>query len=140
MTGLKMRNPKPRKDTEIKILLVDRDQKFLERTKALWESRAEWTTVETTTNPEEALEKIRNANHDAIVAGYELSGMTGLELLETIRERGGSTPFVVLTGAGSEEIASKALNLEADQYITKDIDPETQFEGIMNAIFDRPIE
>jgi PAS domain S-box-containing protein len=60
----------------------------------------------------------RNECH-CIVSDYQMPGMDGLELLREVREEHPRLPFVLFTGQGSEEIASKAISAGVDEYIQK---------------------
>ena len=124
---------------EIRILLIDDDQEFLEQSKLLWEKQGEGVGIDIFSDPIKALDKMENTDYDAIVADYKMPEMDGLEILKVIRDRGDKTPFIILTGKGGEEIAMEALNLEADKYIIKGTDPKEQYKKIIDTIFDRPI-
>ncbi len=77
--------------------------------------------------------------YDVIVADYKIPEMNGLEILENIREKDNKTPFILLTGKGGEEVAMEALNLDADRYIKKTMDPEKQYQDIIDTIFDKSV-
>lgn len=124
---------------EIRILLIDDNQEFLEQSKLLWERQEEGVEIDTFSNPKRALEEIDENEYDAIVADYKMPEMDGLEILKVMRDRGDKTPFIILTGRGGEEIAMEALNLKADKYIVKGTDPKDQYKKILNTVFDRPI-
>jgi len=71
---------------------------------------------------EEALEQLRSGAQafDIVVADYKLPGMSGLDLFRRMREEDIRTPFVMLTGSGSEQFAVEALQAGVDDYIIKD--------------------
>ncbi|QDX40789.1 response regulator [Salarchaeum sp. JOR-1] len=54
-----------------------------------------------------------------VVSDYEMPEMDGLELLERVRAERPELPFVLLTGAGSEDVASDAISLGATEYVQK---------------------
>lgn len=123
----------------IKILLVDDEQEFLEQSKLLWEKIGEGAEVDVTADPEVALNEAVEKDYDAVVADYQMPEMDGLELLKMLRERGDNTPFIILTGKGGEEVAIKALNLKAEGYIRKGSSPKEQYKKIVDTIFNRPV-
>ncbi|KXB07684.1 hypothetical protein AKJ51_00445 [candidate division MSBL1 archaeon SCGC-AAA382A20] len=123
----------------MKILLIDDDPDFLELSKLQWEKREENTKVKATTDPDEALELSEKKDYDVIVADYKMPEMNGLEILENLREKGDKTPFIILTGKGGEDVAMEALNLDADRYIKKNMEPEKQYKEIIDTIFDKPV-
>src|SRR5207249_795888 len=50
---------------------------------------------------------------------YRLPDADGLECLREIRQRWPDVPVVVITGAGSEEVAVEAMKLGASDYLVK---------------------
>jgi len=83
---------------------------------------------------DEAFEKIRNHQYDAIVSDYEMPQKNGLEFLKELRDQNNQIPFILFTGKGREDIAVKALNLGADSYINKNGSPETVYGELADAI------
>lgn len=58
---------------------------------------------------------------DVILMDYRLEGDgSGLDALREIRKRGSLASVVMMTGHGSERVASEALHLGANDYIIKD--------------------
>lgn len=69
---------------------------------------------------EEALRVIGEGGCDVILSDYLLGPeMSGLDLLERVRERDAEIPFIMLTGHGNEEVASQALRMGANDYVIK---------------------
>ena len=58
---------------------------------------------------------------DCIISDYQMPGMNGMELLLNLREKGFTTPFILLTGQGNENVAVEALRKGADDYFTKEV-------------------
>jgi len=56
---------------------------------------------------------------DLIVLDLRLPGMSGLDVLRTLRDRGVGTPVLVLTAQDSVEFKVDALRMGADDYVTK---------------------
>ena len=56
---------------------------------------------------------------DLIVLDLRLPGMSGLEVLRMLRDRGVGTPVLVLTAQDSVEFKVDALRMGADDYVTK---------------------
>jgi two-component system, OmpR family, KDP operon response regulator KdpE len=69
-------------------------------------------------NGKEALNHLSN-NPDVIILDLGLPDAQGHDLLHTIRLRNERVPIVVLSGRGDEAGKVKALDLGADDYITK---------------------
>ena len=67
----------------------------------------------------EALEIIHRGGIDLIVADIMMPRMDGYELLQTIREEGYSTPYLMLTAKESFDAKQQGFLLGTDDYMTK---------------------
>ena len=67
----------------------------------------------------EALRLISGGNYDLVVLDLRLPGMGGMEVLRTIRDRGNTTPILVLTAQDAVGHKVEALRAGADDYVTK---------------------
>lgn len=83
---------------------------------------------------EEALHLIENKIHEAvlILSDINMPGMSGLELLEEIKTKHKNPPPLVMmiTAYGDEENYNKAMELGADDFLTKPVDFTTLKEKI----------
>ena len=73
----------------------------------------------------DALEKYKAIKEtesiDAIISDINMPKMTGIELLENIREENRDLPFLITTAFGDSEYLLKAINHEASYYAIKPI-------------------
>jgi len=70
----------------------------------------------------EAIEFFQTNNTPLLmIVDYELNDITGDVLIQQLRELGVQHPFIAITGAGNEEIASEFLRLGAEDYVIKDL-------------------
>ena len=76
-------------------------------------------TVELEADGIAGLTKATGGPWDLIVLDLRLPGMSGLDLLRTMRDRGVSTPVLVLTAQDAVEFKVDALRMGADDYVTK---------------------
>ncbi|HTL06334.1 MAG TPA: response regulator transcription factor [Gemmatimonadales bacterium] len=67
----------------------------------------------------EALRLISGGLYDVVILDLRLPGMTGLEVLRTLRDRGNTTPILVLTAQDAVGQKVEALRAGADDYVTK---------------------
>jgi two-component system KDP operon response regulator KdpE len=74
--------------------------------------------VDTATTGQEALDATTRVRPDLLLLDLGLPDMDGLDVIRTIRERT-STPIVVLSARGAENAKVAALDLGADDYLTK---------------------
>jgi two-component system, chemotaxis family, chemotaxis protein CheY len=75
---------------------------------------------------EEALQYMKAHHHEAvlILSDINMPGMSGLELLQHIKQKYEAPPPVVMmvTAYGDEENYSQAMKLGADDFLTKPLD------------------
>jgi two-component system, NtrC family, sensor kinase len=71
---------------------------------------------------------------DLMITDQQMPQLTGLELLQNLRERQIEIPAILMTGRGSEETAVAAFRLGIRDYIIKPIDAEEMSESIDNAL------
>lgn len=67
----------------------------------------------------DALEEIAKQKPEVILLDLGLPDMDGLEIIQRLRRAGNRTPVVVLSSRGQENTKVEALNLGADDYVTK---------------------
>ena len=118
---------------KIRILHADDDPEFLAVAKQCLEEQNQFQ-VDTALSAEEALEKLRNSEYDAIVADYHMPGKNGLELLKELRQEGKNVPFILFTCKSKEEVAIEAVNSGVEQYIDKQGNAETTYEILKQSI------
>nr|WP_321350787.1 PAS domain S-box protein [uncultured Methanoregula sp.] len=116
-----------------KILYVDDEPGLLEIGKLFLEDRGSFT-VDTSPSAPDALELLVSRQYDAIVSDFEMPKMNGIAFLKTLRMRGDTTPFIIFTGRGREEVVIEALNSGADFYLQKGGDPISQFAELEHKI------
>jgi two-component system KDP operon response regulator KdpE len=74
--------------------------------------------VDTATTGQEALDATTRVRPDLVLLDLGLPDMDGLDVIRSIRDRA-STPIVVLSARGAEHEKVDALDLGADDYLTK---------------------
>jgi putative two-component system response regulator len=76
-------------------------------------------TVTGADSAEQALAMLEELDFDLVVSDVVMPGLSGLELLERVRERQASLPVVLVTGAGTYDTLSQALTRGAAGLVTK---------------------
>ena len=115
------------------ILYIDDEPDLLEICRIFLEDDGEFT-VDTLSSARDAFDRIAATQYDAIVSDYQMPGTNGITLLQTLRSRGDTTPFIIFTGKGREEVVIEALNSGADFYIQKGGEPVSQFAELAHKI------
>jgi CheY-like chemotaxis protein len=112
----------PSVDSEtLNILLVDDDQYFVGIVASQLKEEFKYNTT-IARDGTEARDLLAKNHHrfDIILTDYDMPGMNGLELLRWIRNHEINIPVVMLTAAGSEDIAVEAMKSGAYDYVRKE--------------------
>ncbi|MDD1667947.1 MAG: PAS domain S-box protein, partial [Methanomicrobiales archaeon] len=112
---------------------MDDEEYFLDLSRRFLEKEAD-LRVEGVGSADEALERLGQNRYDAIISDYQMPGMDGIAFLKHLRAAGDTTPFIILTGRGREQVAIEALNSGADFYLQKGTDPRIQFIELRNLV------
>ncbi len=115
------------------VLYVDDEPALLEIGKLFLEQSGK-LIVDTIGSATEAQTLLCSKRYDGIISDYQMPGMDGIEFLKKIRSSGNTTPFIVFTGRGREEIVIQALNEGADFYIQKGGEPKSQFAELTHKV------
>ncbi len=82
----------------------------------------------------EALEMIQQQQIDLVVSDLHMPGMSGLQLLETLRKEYEHLPFIMVTAQGEIKTAVEAMKLGASDYILRPFELETLEVAIDKAL------
>ena len=108
-----------------KILLIEDDQ----FTRELYEEviKDEGFPIDTATNGEEGLEKIRQGTYSLILLDIMMPKMDGLEVLRSLKDDPPNVkngPIIILTNLTNDPVLNSAYGLDAKDYIVKsDVTP-----------------
>lgn len=73
----------------------------------------------TAENGKKALDLVQKSRFDLIISDVQMPEMSGIQLLENLRKRNILTPIIIITAFASIEDAVKAMQMGADDYVTK---------------------
>ncbi|MGZ0745705.1 PAS domain S-box protein [Haloparvum sp. AD34] len=117
----------------ITVLNVDDDPAFSELVSTYLERLDDRFEVRTAETPRAALRIVDEERVDCVVSDFDMPEFDGLELLESVRSKDADLPFILFTGKGSEEIASRAISAGVTDYLQKESGTE-QYEILANRI------
>jgi len=101
----------------LRLLIIEDNQRL---SQAVAESlRAQGFAVDTAASASEGLRIWRAADYDAAVLDLMLPDGTGLSALKEMRDRGNTTPVLILTALGAIEERVRGLDCGADDYLVK---------------------
>ncbi len=103
----------------ISVLVVDDQRQYVDVVSQHLELEEDMT-AHTAVGPEAALDVLADHQVDCVISDYRMGRMDGIELMRAMRERAGEDlPFILATGAGSEDVASEAISAGVTDYVRK---------------------
>jgi len=118
---------------DIRVLHVDDQPDFLTLARAMLEREDDAFTITTASTTEDAHAILDDGGIDCVVSDFDMPNTDGLAFLRDVRETHPDLPFVLFTGKGSEEIASRAINEGVTDYVQKGGGRE-QYEVLANRV------
>jgi len=104
-----------------KILIVD-DELIMRESLAGWLQR-DGHTIQTAPSGEEALDKLKETHFDIMLVDIKMEGISGLEVLQHVKESDPDVAVVMITAYGSIPTAIEAMKNGAYDYMLKPFDP-----------------
>ena len=103
-----------------KILIIEDEAKVAKVTKRLLESTGKYE-VHTEIDGEMAISAVQTVNPDLILLDLMMSGTSGFEICKSLKhkERFSSIPIIIISGKLDKTDKVSALDMGADDYITK---------------------
>lgn len=83
---------------------------------------------------QDAIERFKDGQFDAIISDLKMPRMTGLDLLRTLRAQGHKIPFIILTAFGDKQTVIEALKFGAFDFIEKPSHDEDLFKVLFAAL------
>lgn len=90
--------------------------------------------IETTAYAEDALLRLGRAQYSLVLLDLELWGMSGLDMLQKMREQHADVPVVIITAYGSPENRTEAMRLGAVDFIVKPFSPQEIRERVAKVL------
>ncbi len=104
---------------KIRILYIDDYELDRELVKDALEKEHSGFKVTEASNRQEFEALLRTSEFDAVLSDFNIAGFEGLQVLEAVRVHNPKIPVIIVTGTGSEEIAVKAIQQGASDYVIK---------------------
>lgn len=115
----------------MKVLIADDEAIVLEGLKYIidWNELG-FSICSQASNGEEALKKIMNLQPELVLLDIRMPRMTGIEIIQTARERGFTGHFIILSGYSDFTYAQTAIRYGVDFYLTKPIDEDELISAV----------
>jgi DNA-binding response OmpR family regulator len=85
----------------------------------------------------EGIEQLKSQKIDIILMDFNLGDITGLQVLQWINEQKMETPVIMMTAAGTEEVAVEAMKLGAYDYVRKEHLEISHFPILLHGVYER---
>lgn len=105
-----------------KLLIVDDDPDYTKVLRKILST--EDYLIQTANSGEDALFKVQLSHYDLVLSDLMMSGMSGIDLLEQVKEESPMTEVILITGFGTVENAVEAMRKGAYSYFIKGNDPD----------------
>lgn len=79
--------------------------------------------VDGVTNGQDAVEKLKQQDYDAILLDEMMPGMTGIETLAELKKVRETVPVVMITKSEEEDLMNRAIGKRIDDYLVKPVSP-----------------
>lgn len=106
-----------------RVLIVDDDHTVSSMLNKVIQSNG--IEADTVFSGEDALVALNSHPYDLILLDINMGGMDGFEVVQTVRKRGIKTPIIIVSGRKEDFDTLYALDIGADDYITKPFNPIT---------------
>lgn len=90
--------------------------------------------VQTWAHPQAFLDAFDRQAVGAVVLDVRMPGLSGLTVLDLMRQQGVDQPVVMLTGHGTVEMCRRAFKAGAAEFLEKPVDDEMLLEAVHSAV------
>src|SRR5688572_2922723 len=117
------------------ILVIDDDDVDRMAVRRALKSAEMTTEVAEAADGASAIELLKNARFDCVLLDHHLPDHDGLTVLRQIRAAGVTTPIIMMTGQGNEELAVDMMKAGATDYLAKSrVSLDHLFQSIRSAV------
>jgi DNA-binding NtrC family response regulator len=117
---------------EGRILIIDDEDSIREYLSMMLER--EGYEVSASEDGKKALKLNLKQAYDVVITDIQLPGMSGIDILTTLRDTDPTLPVIIITGHASQESAIDALNMGAFYYLLKPVSNEELKQVVRTAL------
>ena len=124
-------------NSEKRLLVIDDEPAIREGVRRILESDS--FQVETFGNGHAALERLKHEPFDLVITDLKMPGISGIDVLRSIKEVQPDLPVIFITGYSSVDSAVEVMKLGAVDYIAKPFTPDEMLKVIRTALEQRVV-
>ena len=121
-----------------KILIIDDDPEIVWYISSLMKKFG--YEFDSAPNGEEGLSRIEKASFDLVILDITMPGLSGVEVMKRMNERGFKSPVIILSAYENVNFAVETTKLGAYDYLVKPVDEEKLRVTVQNALKTRELE
>ena len=118
------------------VCVIDNEVNFLDGLSRLLEWKG--YRVAAYTRAEDAIDHIQRENMDVVVSDVTMPGISGLDLVMKMRERGCFTPVVLMSARPDRKIMAKAKQCGVHDFVVKPFKPNEMFD-VLDRVMERTV-
>ncbi len=103
----------------VRVMIIEDDEEMRSLLRDFFEE--EGFETDSVDNGVDALEKLSGDHFDLVITDIRMPGLTGLDILPTIRKLSPEIPIIVMTAYGSDDVRHRSLERGATIYLEKPI-------------------
>ena len=115
-----------------KILIIDDDPVVIRLTEGILKKKG--FEVFSAKEGSAGLDILQRQKPDIVISDYQMPGMSGIDVLNKIREFDDKIPVIILTAYGDASLTIRSMKTGAFDFIEKPINPRELLETVNNAI------
>ncbi len=104
--------------SRLHVLLVE-DERFAVRLETMALRQLRITNLTVAEDGDEALRLLRERHFDIVLSDWNMPGVSGIELLQSVRDSKNPVPFIMLTGNKAMDAVQRAVAAGVDGYLVK---------------------
>lgn len=116
--------------TEIKIIIVDDHQMFLEGLCALLQGEPHIKVVDVALNGKQLLDKITSLEVDIVVSDINMPEMDGIELSRQLKKKYPSIKTLILSTHNDAQMIGKCIQNDVDGYLLKNAEKQELLKAL----------
>jgi DNA-binding NtrC family response regulator len=123
----------------LKILVIDDDEDYRFLIKDLLKAAELPVELEEASSSKQGIAILKDKNFDCVLIDYIIPGVSGLDVIKSLKSAGNETPFIVLTAFGDDVLGSELIKQGAYDFIGKEsLNRETLKQKVLGAVARSP--